>query len=312
MTIKQQGGIFGRNPTFNDLTVDTVDINGGNIDNTVIGSNTPAAISGTTGQFNTSLNVDGAITADGLTSSQKLEFNASEPAFISTGSTAKVYATNSSFDGINGSLVLQSRPVNGADVYIATGSTPKTVAKFFDGGNISFYDNTGTTAKLTWNAAAGNLAFASGNGIDFSATSGTGTSELFDDYEEGTWTAQLADNNTGTINYSPTTATGHYTKIGNIVHVSVSGWNNIDTTGMTSTNSLYMTLPFSGVTPHSVGSAVLNTFDFNTGSQVVIQSYYANALFYTNTDNATQATLRVNDITSGVSDIAALSLTYRV
>lgn len=158
----------------------------------------------------------------------------------------------------------------------------------------------------------GNVVLADGKGIDFSATAGAGTSELFDDYEEGTWTAQLADSNTGTINYSPTTATGHYTKIGNIVHVSVSGWNNIDTTGMTSTNALYMTLPFSGVLPHSVGSAVLNTFDFNTGSQVVIQSFYANALFYTNTDNASQSTLRVNDITSGVSDIAAISLTYRV
>ena len=30
-----------------------------------------------------------------------------------------------------------------------------------------------------------NLAFSSGNGIDFSATAGTGTSELFSDYEQG-------------------------------------------------------------------------------------------------------------------------------
>jgi hypothetical protein len=35
----------------------------------------------------------------------------------------------------------------------------------------------------------GNLVIAtSGKGIDFSATPGTGTSELFNDYEEGTWT----------------------------------------------------------------------------------------------------------------------------
>lgn len=180
MTIKQQGGIFGRNPTFNDLTVDTIGINGGNIDNTVIGSNTPAAISGTTGQFNTSLNVDGAITADGLASSQKLEFNSSESALVSTGSTAKVYATNSSFDGVNGSLVLQSRPVGGTDVYVATGSSPKVVAKFFDGGNVSFYDNTGVTANLTWNAAAGNLELSSSGGINFSGPiwrTGSGTPE---------------------------------------------------------------------------------------------------------------------------------------
>jgi hypothetical protein len=34
----------------------------------------------------------------------------------------------------------------------------------------------------------GNVVLADGKGIDFSATAGTGTSELFDDYEEGTWT----------------------------------------------------------------------------------------------------------------------------
>ena len=45
----------------------TIDINAGTIDGTVIGGATPAAISGTTGQFGTSLNVDGTATVDGLT-----------------------------------------------------------------------------------------------------------------------------------------------------------------------------------------------------------------------------------------------------
>lgn len=45
--IKQQGGIFGRNPTFNNVDVDgqltaaSVDINGGTIDDTTVGSATP-------------------------------------------------------------------------------------------------------------------------------------------------------------------------------------------------------------------------------------------------------------------------------
>jgi hypothetical protein len=102
---------------------------------------------------NTGVDITGTLTSDGLISSQKLEFNASEAALVSGTSTALVYATNSSFDGINGSLVLQSRPVSGADVYIATGSTPKTVAKFFDGGDISFYEDTGTTASLVWDSS---------------------------------------------------------------------------------------------------------------------------------------------------------------
>jgi hypothetical protein len=49
------------------ITLTTPDINGGTIDGTLIGGTTPAAISGTTGQFGTSLNVDGTATVDALT-----------------------------------------------------------------------------------------------------------------------------------------------------------------------------------------------------------------------------------------------------
>jgi hypothetical protein len=55
--------------------------------------------------------------------------------------------------------------------------------------------------------STGNLIVASGQGIDFSATPGTGTSELLADYEEGTWTptdisgASLAITTTGTPSY---------------------------------------------------------------------------------------------------------------
>jgi hypothetical protein len=53
--------------TLASLVATTADINAGTIDGTVIGGTTAAAISGTTGQFGTSLNVDGTVTADGLT-----------------------------------------------------------------------------------------------------------------------------------------------------------------------------------------------------------------------------------------------------
>ena len=69
------------------------------------------------------------------------------------------------------------------------------------------------TIELT---SAGNLAFPSGNGIDFSATgdgSGTDSSELFDDYEEGTWIPTL------TNGFTYTTYDATYTKIGNVVNI---------------------------------------------------------------------------------------------
>jgi hypothetical protein len=60
--------------------------------------------------------------------------------------------------------------------------------------------------------STGNLVIGtSGKGIDFSATPGTGTSELLADYEEGDWTP-VANG----ITYAGGTI-GKYTKIGNLV-----------------------------------------------------------------------------------------------
>jgi len=60
----------------------------------------------------------------------------------------------------------------------------------------------------------------SGHGIDFSATSdATGkTSELLDDYEEGTFTPTIEN---GITNPSLNTAYGSYTKIGRVVHFQI-------------------------------------------------------------------------------------------
>ena len=61
----------------------------------------------------------------------------------------------------------------------------------------------------------GNVVFASGHGIDFSAAPNSGgmNSELLDRYEEGTWTPQWAGSGgTGTFGYH--TQIGKYTRIG--------------------------------------------------------------------------------------------------
>jgi hypothetical protein len=75
----------------------------------------------------------------------------------------------------------------------------------------------------------------SGKGIDFSATAGTGTSELLADYEEGTWTPTAQ---TGAY----TAASGTYTKIGRAVVLNFS-----------------VTFPASGMS----GNARLNSIPFN-------------------------------------------------
>jgi hypothetical protein len=66
-------------------------------------------------------------------------------------------------------------------------------------------------------ATTGNFVVGtSGQGIDFSATPSTGTSELLADYEEGTWTPTVSGFG------SPTyiTQNGNYTKVGNLVHIT--------------------------------------------------------------------------------------------
>jgi len=61
--------------------------------------------------------------------------------------------------------------------------------------------------------STGNLVMStSGKGIDFSATSGAGTSELLNDYEEGTWTPTVSG-------VTLTIASGKYTKVGRTVFV---------------------------------------------------------------------------------------------
>jgi hypothetical protein len=64
--------------------------------------------------------------------------------------------------------------------------------------------------------STGNLVIGTnGKGIDFSATPGTGTSELLADYEEGTWTPV---GNGITLS----SASGFYTKIGRAVTFSAN------------------------------------------------------------------------------------------
>ena len=86
-------------------------------------------------------------------------------------------------------------------------------------------DTIGTSANFTYNGTnltvtGGNVVIGtSGNGIDFSATPGTGTSELLTDYEEGTWTPVISATG-GTVTNS--IQVGRYVKVG--TQVTVSCW----------------------------------------------------------------------------------------
>jgi len=101
-------------------------------------------------------------------------------------------------------------------------------------GNIGFWNHTNSTApfKITQSGDAsianGNLVVASGHGIDFSATSGTGTSELLDDYEEGLWTPTMSGATLKSQHTSGGTYPNRYTKIGRQVTLDFAvSWQSV-------------------------------------------------------------------------------------
>jgi hypothetical protein len=90
------------------------------------------------------------------------------------------------------------------------------------------------------NVALGNVVMGtSGKGIDFSATAGTGTSELLADYEEGTFTPTVTSE-FGTIG-TTTVTSATYTKIGRLVSINFD--ISIITAG-TGSGSLLVSVPF--------------------------------------------------------------------
>jgi hypothetical protein len=103
----------------------------------------------------------------------------------------------------------------------------------------------------------GNVIIAtSGKGIDFSATSGTGTSELLDDYEEGVWTPSVT---AGAISGTSITFTGKYTKIGNSVTVWFQASNSAGDIQISS-YAIVSGLPFTG-TATGTGSIITEDID---------------------------------------------------
>ncbi len=83
--------------------------------------------------------------------------------------------------------------------------------------------------------SGGNVVVPNGNGIDFSATSDASgaTSELLDDYEEGTWTPVLTTSSGTPATYGAQQI-GKYVKIGDLVHIyfdiAINQVNNSNTT----------------------------------------------------------------------------------
>jgi hypothetical protein len=149
--------------------------------------------------------------------------------------------------GANGLRISRSG-LPGQYTTFSAGATGQTIDAAAVIGVITFGIGGSEAMRLSatgLNVANGNVILGtSGKGIDFSATpsgSGTMTSELLNDYEEGTWVGTLK----GSVSdpTTPVTATGRYTKVGRQVSVQIE-FNNVSTAGA-SGNVFVIGLPFS-------------------------------------------------------------------
>tara|TARA_B100000674_G_scaffold494112_1_gene517935 strand:- start:61 stop:1575 length:1515 start_codon:yes stop_codon:yes gene_type:complete len=114
----------------------------------------------------------------------------------------------------------------------------------------------------------GNLVIGtSGKGIDFSATSGTGTSELFDDYEEGTFSPEFNSGSASSACYdsgvSYSSQVGVYRKVGHVVHFIIKLQVS---SGTLKSGSLQINnLPFTSGNFSSFSTAGGASYGFTTG-----------------------------------------------
>jgi hypothetical protein len=189
-------------------------------------------------------------------------------------------------------LPASSTPLAGTEVLpIVQSSTTNqvSVANLTAGRAISATQITLTT---------GNVIVANGQGIDFSATSGTGTSELFADYEEGTFTPVILF---GGANVGMTygAQVGRYTKIGNRVYVNIYIYpsNKGSSTGAVTISGLPFT---SNATAGNIPalSVWLDTFTFGVSihpTARIVSSATSVQMYFMNTGTAaTMANTQVN------------------
>ena len=165
---------------------------------------------GTTNTERLRIQSDGNVVIGYISANAKLQVN-------SGASTAVGNATNPAF---------QIGDTTNYRFAIHTTNAQAIIANKNGDDGIAFHTktaNSGSFGEACRITSAGNLAFTSGNGIDFSATSDASgmTKELLDDYEEGSWTPTYdTSGSSGSITVSSYSLQyGKYVKIGKMVFV---------------------------------------------------------------------------------------------
>jgi hypothetical protein len=207
--------------------------------------------------------------------------------------------------GGGGSIKIATSPATGAFTLTVTG--------------------TGTAARLNANQTfsgqntfSSNIILSNGIGIDFSATPGTGDSELLDDYEAGAWTPTYTTSGNPFTSVTHDIQVGRYVKIGELVVATCTIRTSAVNAGTASGNVRISGLPFTtknlanvalpGFISFSTGFAVNHPSSggANTNSQVV-------TLHYRDAADGASLNLAPSDMATGANgNLAYLSISYFV
>ena len=184
-----------------------------------------------------SATITGDLTVD--TSTLKVDSANNYVGIGTTSPAQKLHADNQA----NSCFIRATSTQNSAGFDFGVGGTGDATAYINNRNNtpIAFAINNTEAMRLN---TTGNLAFVTGKGIDFSATSegsGTMTSELLNDYEEGTWTIGLTFGGAST-GITANASVGRYTKIGR--QVTVSGLLSLTSKGSSTGIAEITGLPF--------------------------------------------------------------------
>jgi len=171
--------------------------------------------------------------------------------------------------------MLYELSTNSLQFHTATGATP----------------GSGEAVRLTLKSGGdveipdGNLIVADGHGIDFSATSGSGSSELLDDYEEGTWIPTITYSNGGGATLSE--QLGFYVKIGRQVHCQCAvsatakggGSGNMTINGLPFTSSGTTGTRHNGLMTYIAEFNAINSQPvlYNAGATTTVFVYHLNS-----------------------------------
>ena len=207
-------------------------------------------------------------------------------------------------------LTVGSIGTRAGDLFVGTGNTKLRFDDASDAIHAGGGDGSGTNAGTdlgTNTYKFGDLYLSGGVYLG-----GTGSANHLDDYEEGTFTPVFADASTGGNTATVGNADGWYTKVGNLVSVSVR-LLDIDTSGMTSSNAVFIRgLPFtsSSTSVANMGSVLLDRVNFTgyvAATQVANTSYI---LLQNMISGAQDANILVSAVTATGSDVL-ISLQYK-